>query len=573
MTRKTIQSLSRLLTCVILVVCISGCEKNESDNAADQANDIISNSNRLIKASSDQAALTQQEMNKIKNIPANSSSAALNQQRQRIAEEVTSRLTQAVGEFPFDDINAKMEELKNMPIETEKDFEAVCNEMIGLTGQIIEYSNSHSNALSEIGNNKLDTALNELSKVNSPINKVTSEQGRRNSLKSASSLALTSIYLTKARDAKAKLAINDTNIHPLLLEINTLIHEVRKCNTDIANAKSSKPVKAIEDLREQLVSAKKQLDDLSEKATVAESKHKALETEYNEYIKKAEEFRNKYLDILNQADKAQGSEKYKLQIEATIQRVGTDNMKNWAKDWIKQGKDTEMEAFVYSSEEISGGIHYETKAELVKLQLNSVATEIDYFTKLANNTENRIIQLEDVINKLETSPTTTVDIENRITDAESRKASTIDTINASLENLKQFEINHQNTLQKALSDYEKAKDSLKQYSNVARGFGEFEPEEINNILQREIQSLWIIDVDFYNSSIGVLDSIRSLPEMSDTVVGISDEFTQKASVAQTAANQAISEITEDSNNDSSPASMMNNVNPVNNEDTPETDGM
>ena len=114
-------------------------------------------------------------------------------------------------------------------------------------------------------------------------------------------------------------------------------------------------VKAIEDLKEQLVSAKKQLDDLAEKVTVAESKHKALETEYNEYIKKAEEFRNKYLDILNQADKAQGSEKYKLQIEATIQRVGTDNMKNWAKDWIKQGKDTEMEAFVYSSEEISGG--------------------------------------------------------------------------------------------------------------------------------------------------------------------------------------------------------------------------
>ena len=122
MTRKTIQLLSRLLTCVILVVCISGCEKNESDNAADQANDIISNSNRLIKASSDQAALTQQEMNKIKNIPANASDAALNQQRQRIAEEVTSRLTQAVGEFPFDDVNAKMEELKNMPIENGRRF-------------------------------------------------------------------------------------------------------------------------------------------------------------------------------------------------------------------------------------------------------------------------------------------------------------------------------------------------------------------------------------------------------------------------------------------------------------------
>ena len=66
----------------------------------------------------------------------------------------------------------------------EEDFEAVCNEMIGFTGQIIEYSNSHANALNQIGSKKLDSALNELSKVSSPINKVTSEQGRRNSLKS-----------------------------------------------------------------------------------------------------------------------------------------------------------------------------------------------------------------------------------------------------------------------------------------------------------------------------------------------------------------------------------------------------
>ncbi len=539
MTRKTIQLLSTLFTCVILAVCISGCDKSEPDKAADQAKDAISKSNRMIKASSDKAALNQQEMDKIKNIPAAGSDAVLNQQRKKIAEDVTNRITNAVGLFPFDDLNAKMEELKNAPINSDQDFENVCNGMIGVTNQIIEYSNSYTKALNEISGNKLDAALAELSKANNSINKSPTEQGRRNSLKNASNLALTSIYLTKARDIKARLALSDTDIHPLLLKTNTLIHEVRKCNVDVTAAKSSKPDKAIDGLKEQLTAAKQQLSGLTDKISKSQSEYQSMEAEYNQYMKKAKEFRDKYLEIRNQADNAEGSEKYKLQMEATVQRVGSDNMKNWAMDWIKQGKDSEMESFINSSAEITGGIHYETKAELVKLKMDSLKTQIDYFTSLGNNTDNRIIQLENVINKLETSPETTTEIASRISDAETRKQSIITNINTAIEELKTFEASHAAAVQEAIELYENAKSSLEQYTGMARSFGEFDPKEIDNILLREIQKLWELDVDFYNSSIGILDSIKTLPEMSDAVVTISDSFTQKASASQKASEDLL----------------------------------
>ena len=546
MTRKTIQLLSTLFTCVLLAICIFGCEKSEPDKAADQAKDIISKSNRMIKASSDKAALNQQEMNKIKNIPATASESMLNQQRKKIAEEVTARITNAVGEFPFEDLNTKMEVLKNTPINSEKDFEAICNEMIGVTSQIINYSNSYTNALNEINGKKLDSALSELSKANGAISKTPTEQGRRNSLKNAANLALTSIYLTKARDAKARLALKDTDIHPLLLKINTLIHEVRKCNIDITAAKSSKPDKAIEGLKEQMASAKELLNSLSDRKNSSQKEYKSLEAEYKEYMKKAEDFRDKYLEILNKADQAEGSEKYKLQMEATLQRVGSANMKNWAQDWIEQGKDNEMETFVNSSAEITGGIHYETKAELVKIQIDSIKTQIDYFTTLENNTNNRIIQLENTINKLETSPETTSNIDDRVVNAESRKTSTINAINAALEELSQFEASHSAALQQTVEFYENAKTSLEQYSSLARSFGEFDPKEIDNILQREIQNIWEFDVDFYNSSIGILDSIKSLPEMSDAVIAINDSFTQKAAASQQAAENLVPEVEDNS---------------------------
>ena len=545
MTRKTTQLLSSFLTCVIIALCLPGCDKSESEKAADQAKEIISNSNRMIKASSDKAALTQQEMSKVEKIPANANDAMLNQQRQRIAEDVTSRITNAVGEFPFEDINAKIEELKTKSIQSTEDFDAVCSEMITLTNQIIEYSHSYSNALDEINGKKLDSALAELNKANSPLAKAPTEQGRRNSLKNASNLALASIYLTKARDTKAKLSLSDTNVHPILLNINSLIHEVRKCNIDIAAAKSSKPVKAIEGLTEQLTSAKQQLQELTKKINESKSQYGSLEAEYNEYMKKAAEFRDKYLAILNQADKAEGSEKYKLNMQATVQRVGTANMKNWAQDWIEQGKDTEMETFINSSAEITGGIHYETKAELVKLQLNSIKTQIDYFTSLSNNTENRIIQLENVITKLKTSPETTSDIDARVVNAEKRKKALTDAITTAVSELSKIESQHKAAVTKTLELYENAKQSISNYASLARGFGEFDPSEITNILLREMQHLASIDSDFYNSTIGVLDSIKSVPELSDSVVNITDDFTSKAAAAQKAAEQVID---GDSNN-------------------------
>ena len=536
MTRKTILKLTTLLSCIILMTTLTGCKDSESDQAAKDSRESIDKGNRLIKSSTDNTALTESEIDKVAQIPTDISDTRLKQERQKLAMQVAKRLAAAAGDSEFEAINSKIEELEAVEINSQEDFENICSSLIEITDKIVELSSSTENAIASQQDTKLQAALAELKKAGQSIRKAPTEDKRRNTLNSACSLSLAAIYSSQARSQHESLILKDTDIHPILMGINTQVNAVRQANLDALAAKAARPEKALEGLNEQLTSAKDLLADTTAKLSAAKADLSKFKAEYEVNIAKANEYRDKYLDTLSKADKAEGAQRYKLEMEATMQRVGKDNMKKWAADWIEQGKDDEMKMLVNSSQDVIGGIHYETKAELAKLQMDSIDAQVKFYDSLAGNTRNRIAQLEAFINKLLTSEETTTDIQVKIDQAQDAKEKAIASIKTKLDELTAFEAGHTAKIDGIIELYQEAITNLEQYSSQTRSFGEFDPERFIILTEGDLIRLYEADAEFYNATIGVLDNVRSLPEMAEAALAISEEFLGKAQAAQDATS-------------------------------------
>ena len=531
MTRKTILKLTTLLSCIILITAVAGCKDSESEKASKDARESLDKGNRLIKASTDDTELSDSEVKKIEQIPDDISESRLKQERQKIAMQVADRLSKAASEELFASLNSKIQALESTEINSEEDFENICNSLIDITSEIIELTKSSKSDVTTIHDTKLEAAVSELKKAEQAIRNAPTEDNRRSTLNSACSLSLSAIYMSQARSEHQKLILEDTNVHPILMAINTKVHDIRQANLDILEAKAAKPDKVLETLNKQLDDAKQSLQSTISKLNSSKSDFATLEQEYDVNKKKADEFRDMYLETLSKADQAEGEEKYKLEMEATIQRVGKDNMKQWAETWIKQGKDQEMEMLVNSSQNIIGGIHYETQAEMAKLQMDSIETQINFYETLAANTEGRISHLEAYINELLTSEETTTAIQTKIDQAQEIKDAAIADIKTQLEGLKAFESKHDTTVDAILDLYNKGVTNLEQYASQSRGFGEFDPENFTALANDDIARLNEADAELYNSAIGVLDNVRTLPELAETALDLSDEFLRKAQEA------------------------------------------
>ncbi len=545
MTRKTIFNLTTLLSCSLIAFSVCGCKDSESENASKDARDSISKSNRLVKSSSDSTVLTDAEMQKVAAISDDISSTRLKQERQQLAKLIANRLSATAGDSRFEEINAAIEALETSEINSQEDFDNICSQLVSITDEIIDISRSNEASIAASQAKKIDAALAELKVAAAAIRQSPSEDNRRSTLQAASSLSLAAIYASQAREEQEALTLKDMDIHSILMNLNTGVHMVRKANLEILAANSSRPDKALEGLNEQLSDAKLTVTEAQAKLETSKAEYSKYETEYNTNIKKANEYRNKYLQTLSKADKAEGAEKYKLEMEATIQRVGKENLKEWANKWLAESKDDEMEMYVNSSQDIIGGIHFETQAELAKLQMDSLETQINFYDTLINNTKGRIAQLEAYITKLMTSDDNTTGIENRITESSEAKDKLIADIKSNLEKLSACEAVHLNTMNTASELFQKAIESMEQYSNQARSFGEFDPENFTTLVTADLNRLHGADADFYNSVLTVLDNVRTLPELAENTLELSDDYKLKAQSAIDTMNELEPEVEED----------------------------
>lgn len=537
MTRKKILKLATLLSCGFLAVAINGCKDSDSEKAAKEAKEAITNSNRLIKSSTDEIKLSESDMEKIATIDSESNIAQVRLERERIAKEVAARLSSALAEANIQELNEQIAAIETSEIKDQATFEKICDQIIDITEKIIKSNESAIEAVATSQSNKLKSALAELKNAEAAIRQAPSEENRRTTLQSASSLSLAAIYSSQARASQEKRLQKDINVHNILMDINKQVEEVQKASLEVLAANSARPDKAIEGLKQQLADSKLTLAETEKKLASYKEQYSTYKTEYETNLAKSQDYRDKWLQTLNQADNAQGSERYKLEMEATIQRVGKENLKEWANKWIAEGKDDEMAAFVNSSQDIIGGIHFETQAELAKLQMDSLATQVSYFETLINNTRNRISNLDSYIAKISTAEENTTLIETRIVEANKLKNAAINKIKAHLEKLIELEQDHQAGTAATAELFESAIASLQQYARSSNNIGEFEPESFMALAQNDMTMLFEASAEFYNSAISVLDNVRRLPELANMALVLSEDFNVKAQAAMDAISK------------------------------------
>ncbi len=535
MSRKTILKLSTILSCSVLALSLSSCKDSESEQASKDARDSINKGNRLIKSGSEQVNLTPEELEKIKSIPGDLAGEQLRLERQRLAQQISQRLASAADDSVFAEINGEIEALANSEINTQEDFNAVCTQLIEITNKIVMLAEKSTGK--EQKELRSQAALAELAKAQMSLRNAPDEDGRRQTLNSASALSLATIYASKARSGHEQLILQDLNVHSILMAINSQVHLVRQANNDILAARESKPEKAIAELTIQLNEAKATLADIFSRLNNSKSVYSEYEAKYQENLEKANHYRDKYLKALSEADRAQGAQKYQLEMEATLQRVGKENLQKWASKWLADGGDSELKLFVNSSKEIVGGIHFENQAELARLQMESIDNQTKIYSGMVEKTENRIAQLQVYIDKLKNAPETTSDIERRINAGEQAKNAALAKIKTLLGQLDSFENGHADMVNLAADLYQQAILNMEQYVNGGRAFGEFDPENFKRLINADLARLYENNASFYNSAVSSIENLRRLPEMAEDSLDIIEAYQKKADTSVQTASE------------------------------------
>ncbi|MBN2841728.1 MAG: hypothetical protein JXM68_01475 [Sedimentisphaerales bacterium] len=533
MSRKTILKLTTILSCSVLALSLSSCKDSESEQASKDARESINKGNRLIKSGSEQVNLTPEELEKIKSISGDLAGEQLRLERQRLAQQISQRLAAAADDSVFAEINAEIEALAASEINTQDDFNDVCTQLIEITNKIVMLAEKSTGK--EQKEMRSQAALAELAKAQAALRNAPDEDGRRQTLNSASALSLATIYASKARSGHEQLILQDLNVHSILMAINSQVHLVRQANNDILAAREAKPEKAIAELTIQLNEAKDTLADIYTRLNNSKSVYSEYQVKYQENTERANHYRDKYLKALSDADRAQGAQKYQLEMEATLQRVGKENMQKWASKWLADGGDSELKLFVNSSKEIVGGIHFENQAELARLQMESIDNQTKIYNGMVEKTQNRIAQLQVYIDKLKNAPETTSEIERRINAGEQAKNDALAKIKTLLGQLASFEAGHTDMVNLAADLYQQAVLNMEQYVSAGRAFGEFDPENFKRLINADMARLYENNASFYNSAISSIENLRRLPEMAEDSLDIIEDYQEKAaSSAQTA---------------------------------------
>lgn len=485
---------------VMLSLSVMGCDESQDAATVKETAQSVNTAQRLIRASQDKLPLTEAEIDQAwKN--------ETERDRKRQAKNVADRMIREIGVADFEKTLSQIEQL-SAEIDSPDDAKVnlLCERLLSASGDIIRIYNGMGNIAGANSRKRLLKAEEVLADAIK-----TARQNNNRDAQVAPQITLGVIQLIRGRDGHRQLRDKGVSIGKKQITINHLAGSARVEQGGIVGFQWLPPEKAISMLEIEKANSQGMLIHRQNNLQALNTKLKQVQQDLDFNSTKARQIHRQYLALLEQADKVRGQKKYQLQQEAYILRVGTD--------------------------ENPGGIYYESQTELIENQLSIVQSKVEFEDFSYQQLSANIINIEQAINRLRTSPQTTTDIDSLLSNSLKEKERLVSLLGEKLTQLKKAEDGYRQSRVEVVGAYNKAIEAFSNaVDNARRGSATRKyAEKLVDMCRGELAQLWLADATFYDGAALVIAMAHDIEETEQITTPLSRDYKSQADQARASA--------------------------------------
>ncbi|MBN1765824.1 MAG: hypothetical protein JW860_11240 [Sedimentisphaerales bacterium] len=494
-----------LLLAWTAIVLLNGCDKSSEMEINQQSAQSVNQAQRLMRATEEKLPMTPSE------IDAGRGAGS------RIVKRIYDQAEIADGQSFADQLDKLLQDYTRQNLADPQVLKQYCNQLLRINDAYQAQEQRLNQVADEINRKRLDDA-------GKMLNLAISNAGNGEDAV-APQMMLGTIELARARRIRNQLLSQENHIKDLMSELNPWVMNMSREITAIYTLESSRPDESISMLNVELESFQEELKLAENSLQILLKEKGEVEEELNTVSSIAHELHQKYLNLLEQADKAQGEERLKLHQQAYVLRRGDEETRT------------------------SGGIEYEVQTELVLNKLNVLNNRIAFQQLRCRRLRQSIEVTQQALEKLKTNSRINEGVDTGVAQIRSITNNLIAVLKEHLDTIIQQESLYHNLRVDAMDAYRKAQEAFSNASRspLKRQVSNYTQDMIEKVIIPEMASLWKIDIMHYESMVEMLELIQNLPDDDirrnvDALAGpMIDDFNKMALEAQTSCDELIPE--------------------------------
>lgn len=400
----------------------------------------------------------------------------------------------------------------------------VCDQISAISQQLLELHRKIDVPIVQWKNDHLQQAQQTLSQAISQARQAGAREAQV-----GPELMLGTLYLMEARDKAHQLNQQAVIIHRAQVVLSGLLSTLAQEELVGYAWQSRQPQELITKLNARLdeptLGLRSQLAQAEAKTEKILAQRNDLQQKFESGRDQAETRQREYVDMLNQAEQAQGRQRYQLQLKAYDLQRG-----------FGQGPD-----------KVIGVIALEAQAQHLENELNVLDTNLQYQLLWQGKLRENIKQVENDIKLLQDS-TILDDIKTGLAQSDQRKEQLVILLSNRLSELqaadKQYAALRTEAVEffsKTLASFEQAAASVAPGSRNTRQHA----QNLARLAGKEQVQLWRNDAAHYDLSQSILASAQKVAELSDMAGQMRIAYEQAYTQAQSNADQLLQQLPEE----------------------------
>ncbi len=505
---------------VTSVVLFFGCDKSPEAEAAAQASDSVDKAQRLIRSTEQEMAMTESEAERAVDSGENGNKA--------LASQIVNRREKELGIVPADEVVAEITRLVAEAGQSPQDARKLA---AALEGSVNELLASFEKDSELSGQSKLD----RLAKAEKILKEASSRAlaSAYNEAKVAPELLLGTISQVRAEYYLRQMHQKEMEIQGLHIDLAMLAGEISREKAVAYAAGTFSTEKSEETVAARLegdaagsdasAGLKKRLAAVETKIAEQQKERDGLAAKIKTHDDKARQIHSDYLELLNQADKAQGNKVYELRQQAYSLKSGT----------LPDGSD--------------GGIYHEAQSELLQSELDVCESRLQYEKIRREQLQKQIASINKTIESLKNNPINET-AQEMLQQSKQQQAELLSSLSVKMDALKVAEDTYSALRVQAVADYNNAINSFTKVSragNDSRAYGRDLATAIKLKLSNpeygqpdQAAGLWQKDAEHYRGGAGAMGLLEDIEEVADKANELKTSYEQQALQAEQSAAAA-----------------------------------